>query len=535
MSWFGRFRNGTWDLARVAPPWGSGGSIYAHVAAHIAPGTPGLTDGGSRLPDEKDDGEIKFAPGALDGVFGHHWQSGTHDTRAKLLHRALSVVLEDASATKLRKLYEQLLQNGALEFIDPLLELILERQDLDPVRLEALALWLARNAPDREPVKFGIALLGVLSGSDHTQLLLALGRHDEFTLYAAVALSNSAGERAERLLFELAQQVDGWGRIQIVERLANTQDAEIKTWLLRDGYRNSVMYGYTAHTCAVAGDLRGAMEPEAIDPALFGAAGDLIEALLLGGPAETMDEYPDGAIVVERYLHHVPDHATSVRLLRVLGEIEDWLTNDSADWTQRADRGWTAARREALRGQVRELKGMPCWQEWVDRGLASEDKRTFEDAAEGAKVLGIDVWDARFRRLEDTGEDHWYQLMQTRDAARIDRVLALAEQRMPLDSIASGPRMELGFGLEWADHTQLDYVLQELRRFPHKAWPLIRAGLRSPVVRNRNMALEALSPWGMDAWPVDARGLLQAALREEPDDGVREHFRTLLANGRLDG
>lgn len=33
--------------------------------------------------------------------------------------------------------------------------------------------------------------------------------------------------------------MNGWGRIHVVERLAQTENAEIKHWLLREGYRNS--------------------------------------------------------------------------------------------------------------------------------------------------------------------------------------------------------------------------------------------------------------------------------------------------------
>jgi hypothetical protein len=42
----------------------------------------------------------------------------------------------------------------------------------------------------------------------------------------------------------------------------------------------------------------------------------------------------------------------------------------------------------------------------------------------------------------------------------------------------------------------LDFILQDLRRFPGKGRPLIRAGLQSPVVRNRNMTVRALAAWG---------------------------------------
>jgi hypothetical protein len=470
----------------------------------------------------------------MDGAFGHHGGGGSEKSRAKMLHRALKVVLEDASSVKLKKLYEQLLQEGILDFIDPLLERIIEKQDLDAQRLEELALWIAKNAPDREPVKFAIAVLGVIPGSDHSELLLTLGRHEEFTLYAAVALSNTPGDGAEKKLFELVQHVDGWGRIQIVERLAETNDAQIKSWMLREGYKNSIMYEYLAYTCAVAGGLRAELEKDNVDAAILGVAADIIQALITGGPAEDMDDYADGAVVVDRFLHHLGDQPKEISYLVAVNYVGRFLDEEKADWTARAKRGWTPELRERLSARASAIKALPHWKAVIREGLASEDRVVFYRAEQAAKAIGIDTWDHQFARLEGGKDDGWYFVMQTDDPARIDRVIALAEKTLPLDEIASGPADEMGLGPEWANHSHLDFVLQDLRRFPGKGWTLIRAGARSPVVRNRHMALRALSPWGMEQWPPDAKALLESTLKDEPDEDVRKEIETLLAGKEIE-
>ncbi len=70
-------------------------------------------------------------------------------------------------------------------------------------------------------------MIGLFPANDARELLLALGRHEEFTLYSAVALLSSEDD-PERRLYELARHVSGWGRIQTIERLAGTQDEEIR-------------------------------------------------------------------------------------------------------------------------------------------------------------------------------------------------------------------------------------------------------------------------------------------------------------------
>ena len=91
----------------------------------------------------------------------------------------------------------------------------------------------------------------------------------------------------------------------------------------------------------------------------------------------------------------------------------------------------------------------------------------------------------------------------------------------------------MGLGSGWEDHHNLDFVIQDLSRFPGKGWPLIRAGIHSPVIRNRHMALRALSPWGMQNWPDDAQALLEQAQSEEPDEDVKTEIETLLAGNEI--
>ena len=53
-------------------------------------------------------------------------------------------------------------------------------------------------------------------------------------------------------------------------------------------------------------------------------------------------------------------------------------------------------------------------------------------------------------------------------------------------------------------------------------------GLQSPVVRSRNMSLQALERWPRDAWPDEARTLLTAVADADPDEQVRAKAQQLL-------
>ena len=93
------------------------------------------------------------------------------------------------------RLYRLVTDTPTLEFIDKALPFIMS-SGADPDRITAIGHWLATETPDRSAAKFGIALLGMMDPVDVATLQL-LGTHDEFTLYAAVALRNSsAGDGA---------------------------------------------------------------------------------------------------------------------------------------------------------------------------------------------------------------------------------------------------------------------------------------------------------------------------------------------------
>jgi hypothetical protein len=459
----------------------------------------------------------------------HHFGTGENEATVRKTVELVLAYSCQPTANNKAAVYQHVIAEHVVSIIDPVIEALVNENGIGHDRLYELARSFVTEAPDREPVKFGIALLGLFRQPADIDLFQTLGRHDEFTLFCAVAITN-ASEDHDEALWTLARNVTGWGRIHTVERLARTTVPAIKRWMLREGFRNSIMYEYLAATCARTGGLLAALSEDRVDQELLTAAGEIIQALIVGGPAEGIDDYEDARPVIESYLGHMASSTETIEDFLRVNSIERYLDEDDARWTGRYDAGWTSECREALRSECAAILGRPEWADRVREQLGSEDDLKFAYADQAAKALGMDTWDIHWRRLQQKPAEpgRWYHVMAGCDGDRIGKVVEFAEANIDRAAIATGAGDELGLGRGFEPHSCLDYVLQDLRRFPGRGAILIEAGLKSPVVRNRNMAVNALAAWSREDWPSSLKEALERVVRCEPKEDVKERMQKVL-------
>jgi hypothetical protein len=132
-------------------------------------------------------------------------------------------------------------------------------------------------------------------------------------------------------------------------------------------------------------------------------------------------------------------------------DIAKYLRDDNG-WDKRYQRGWTPQRRQDVLAASGRILSRPEWPERVAAGLDADDDRAFWAADCAAQALGIDTFDTHWRRLaaDSLNGSGWFSVMRLADEERITRIVALAEQELPLEAIATGPAMTLGLGPEFA-------------------------------------------------------------------------------------
>ena len=430
------------------------------------------------------------------------------------------------------RLVSLLADDSLFSIIDDVIEKLTAANALSEPRLPELGVKLATRTKERGAVKLGIALLGVTARSEHEALVVTLGKHEELTLYSAVALCNMLPQ-PEQALWNLAKCVDGWGRIEVVERLVPVENPEIKAWLWREGFRNSIMHEYLAHIAAVHGDLCDALRNEDFDHDDLVSVSDLILALIRGngGPALGMDDYADAGDACRLYLRHARRHTPDLRHFLTAQAILEYLRADERDAAAKLSGGWSEAAIESIESAATGFVTSERWTGLVERGLRSDDEMEFDLADEAARFVDIDPYEHHWTRLRADPNDmlRWARVMQHANESRISEIVSFAEAQIPLDEIASGAADETGLGPEFADHGCLDWVLQDLDAYPGHGWTLIKTGLKSPVVRHRNMALNAIEEWGRESWPDETENVLAQAMEVETDESLRERLTNLLA------
>lgn len=549
--------------------WSGRIPIFEHIKKHADLSMPVLKESGELLPDEKEheergDSKFKFIAGAFDGAFGRFGVQ-EDEVKAEKAFQALIQLCRSRSNRKREKLYKILIkEETVLDYIDIILPKI-RRLAISPQSIADEAIWMATKSPDRNVVKFGIALLGLFDADYIREILLMLALHEEFTMYCVVAFVNSQEDPVSDLV-KVAKAVDGWGRIEAVQRLSkyHITDPEIKRWLLVEGYKNSVMYEYLAYVSATVGEMKKNLLSEPVDEEVLEAAGEIIDALISGGPAKDINDYEDGLDVVERYVEIVATRCDELEELDIFFQIKRLLNEADDEWDddsmpmlsqkekekfiqelkeergrlqeKRAGNGWTQERIKKIINLCDSVINKKTWEDKVLRDIQSQDDKQYQIAYHLSGQLGLDVWAHTFSRLkkEPFNQTYWFQACSTKNLDRLSQVIQLAIEVLPLEKIASGPANALGLGEEFNAHQCLDFVLQRLswiresQNMPEDSIILLKAGLSSPVVRNRNLALMTLSKRYPDEFPSELENLLRKAYNDETNEETKTDIYRML-------
>ncbi len=515
--------------------WKSDDSILKFLSSNIdAEGK--LKHTSFELPDEKkDDDKLRFAPGLMDTMFGVD-DSSTSKVRVRELVKQLKRIANKGDTISEQEFFRLVAENdGVIEIIDNFLETIInESLPIEPY-LFSFAKDLAAKTNKRNAVKFGIAILGLCQNKTVLNDLKILGLHDEFTVFATIAISNLTDNDVSEL-WDLSKKVNGWGKIQLVDRLTKMElTDQMREWLILEGYKNDIMYEYLAFTCATHGLLHEKLESKEIDSKLFKASADIIGALMVGGPAEDISEYIYASSVIKNFIRHARQYTNDISDFIILNNIKDFLSELHNAIGAHKQNGWNEDNITNCLIELSEILSQIEWRELALEGLKSRDDKTYWDAKHAAEKLGIDLWETVWAKLQQSPIDSsaWYDVTRYGKPKYADQIIAFALKNLPLDEFATGPKDSIGLGPTYSKFMCFDFVIRYLEDYPKKGERILITGLKSPITRNRNMVIKVLDKWKRKNWSTELEKEITNLKNIEPNNDTKKNIERLLSGQEL--
>lgn len=488
--------------------------IYEHMVGDVLPED-------FQLPREEENVSISFADGAMDGICIYHMgmQEVSTDALEKIVlvfKKASELEFEFADAI----VSEICNEYRVIQLIDTIQECVWEHQTeikLDKVYRYALHLMLDSN--QREPVKFGLALVELYETSDEVNTVIQqLGLSDEFTIFSTFNMRK--WENGNEAIFELVQKVHGWGRIHAIESLEASTN-EIKSWLLKNGIDNEVMSAYSALTVFHKAEVEALLRKNNITYEEFQSIGKIIVELYDEGPVIGISEIENAEEILLMYLKH----AEKQRLLADDFYVVHYIREEEQE--KEIPNKLLVQKCNAL------LECLEC-KNAIREAIKTESEE-FGKYIKIAKEFGIPYQEEAYQLIASDLDRYAYVckfLMS--DTVYLEKVLDLFRKSMDLEDFVVGAADEIGLGAEYKVHNNLDFLLQELKENVGYGEDILEKTLQSPTVRNRNLSIKVLKAWTIkekkDLEQVSPRlwNVLKQLIASEVREDIKLEMATLL-------
>jgi hypothetical protein len=505
-------------ISRLLFGRGEPSSIFEHIDAHVRPGVPGLTEGGDDLPDERAPtrGDLAVAAGVTDTV-------ATEDDleAVEQIYRALAALARKPSQPHRKRMRELFREGRVRARIDPLRDRLSAESPPNAVELYPELKELFLRSGYRDEVKYAIALLAGFGRPEDADPLRVIARHDEFTMYAAVALASVTPDPVEEWL-GLLEHVSEAGRTELSELILREPRSEaVRERLVRDGLGQG-----NAMTLARGCRLDEILARETVDVAVLAGARAIVDELVLEpSPPYALTAYEHAGAAVEGLVRHLGERPQGVAEYLSCFWLRNLLLRAELAAEFEAC-GLDGDRRASVVAACGVVLGDASWSARAAAALQSDDALERWRGMEVAEHLGVDLHSYVLEKLPLYPYDHdlWARLVVGAGEERVREAVELAGALWDFGDIARGPALDL------SGDGPLDAVgplLRELVRYPGVGGALLEASLQSPIVGNRLMALIALSHW--ESIPPEILGRVARARERDPDPGVREHAAAVLS------
>ncbi len=448
-----------------------------------------------RLPEdfvpevrEAKEGEVLFAPGAMEGILSHH-SSGKGEKTSfvpvlkQYVKMSLGEALQDFETNKADTFKAATMRGSLLQ------EIMNHRVELDPNKVANLAYCFAANGRKAETVKLGLTMLALFNFSDNPQvchMLKTLGYCEDFTDYVLMSVEEWPQEKKQDCYFELARNLYGWGKINVVEMLeADTE--EKKQWILCHGCENSILNAYLGLVCAEKADLYGRLQKGNLSAEELRGVTEIMDGLLDEGPCAGMSAIEHPVELTLLYLKEVEkvlksgNSQEAITYVATCDRINDYFGDEETE----IEDAFKVC--EKIQEMIDALD--------VDSLLAAGIRDYTWQSIQVADLCGRDVSGKLLELMkEDFAKYYRYCNYFFQKKLLAEEFVALCEEKADANLYAKGMGNLMGLKLG-EGQVALDMTVQYLDNYPLLGQKLVEICMDSPIIRWRNMAAKALLGW----------------------------------------
>lgn len=519
-------------------------SIYQHISAHINPSGPGLLPEGYLLPDDdvKSDGDMVWVPGAMDMLSGHPqtYSPQQMDKIIKAFSNAFINICKANSRENLAKLERILSFPDTLVVIDKVIQNLISLSHIDHSTVYHTCKTLLLSSRNRGVVKFCTAVTGLYGFDTDLFIFKTLARHDEFTLYCSVAAAGCV-KNPEDAWLEMAENVTGWGRIHLVNRLVKINKNKVKDFLLRKGCINDIMPEYSA--CSIAGAVKLAerLKTGGLSREEYIGAGTIIKGLIqpLGKSrlfsgvewySNTKTALMEYLKISEKMAFHLDDYLTVSALKRTALPKSQGGCKEDLNWED-----------DCCASIIKTADGIlqnPKWKEKALQGLKSVNQQKRLSAVKVCRQAGFSVEETLMEELEKDPikPELWFGLIKSASFDSIDKLVSFVAKVMEkfvhknLHLLQAGQKGlfitvdDSGYaashkknikslliisGQTFLFNRCLELLLTEMEKFSGRGFPLIAQGLMYGELKVKLLALRGIYHMDSSAIPENIRRILK--------------------------
>ena len=427
--------------------------------------------------------ELKFAPGTLDGIDCYHFKIEADNELFDYMLEKFKVVNNESIEEVGNEIVEyfNISEKRVLSTIDRILDWVIESDEIDFDSVFKLALYLVFESTSIEAIKIAIGIIGLIDLSDENELvedLIKFALCDEFTLYAMIALGSL--ENSNDIKFMLIKKVNGWGKIHLLSKIQVTNDV-IKEWLIINGCKNTIHFGYTAWEIYEKINLMEVLNREKLTKEEFSGITDIMEGLFAEGP---IDKIPSNYNeIMKSYIRQFRKFIYELDFYRVpiLLSIFLFTKEDKSE------------------------EDIEIAKELIDLMDSNEVintlKESIDDDTKLPKVINvikfnneINLYGEIYEKYKQDPFEYCYCLeyLLENDIFK-KKSIELLSKSMNLEKHYDKPENIMGINERYSNNLSL--VIQILRGYPFLGDDFIIAGIKSRYMQPRNAALNTIECW----------------------------------------